>query len=61
RKFLCDFENCGRTFATARNLRLHQRTHTGDKPFACEFPGCGMRYHRPAHLKRHQEVHSANQ
>jgi len=47
------FENCGRPFATARNLRLHQRIHTGDKPFVCEFPGCGMRYPYPTHLKRH--------
>jgi len=57
KKYPCDHMGCNRTFATQRNLRLHQRTHTGDKPFVCHYESCGQKYHRLAHLKRHQEVH----
>jgi DNA-directed RNA polymerase subunit RPC12/RpoP len=33
---------CAKTFRSAAGLRVHQRTHTGEKPFACLI--CGVTF-----------------
>lgn len=48
--------DCGRSFRLERFLRLHQRQHTGERPFAC--PECGKNFGKKTHLVAHSRVHS---
>lgn len=39
-------------------LRIHMRSHTGEKPCVCPYPGCGKRYSRHENLKTHIRSHT---
>jgi KRAB domain-containing zinc finger protein len=47
--FACDL--CGRHFAWKSQLVVHQRTHSGEKPFGCDL--CGYRCSEKSSLDRH--------
>ncbi len=50
--------SCGRRLASARALRDHERTHTGEKPYPCPHPGCGRRFALAKTLRVHFRQHS---
>lgn len=47
---------CSKTYATAQNLGVHMRIHTGVRPFGCEH--CGKKFLQSAHLKSHLSIHT---
>ncbi|XP_072229617.1 uncharacterized protein [Leuresthes tenuis] len=47
---------CDKICTTQGNLVLHQKSHTGEKPFACEV--CGKAFKLKTHLQTHMRVHT---
>uniref|UniRef100_A0AAZ3PNG8 C2H2-type domain-containing protein n=1 Tax=Oncorhynchus tshawytscha TaxID=74940 RepID=A0AAZ3PNG8_ONCTS len=52
--FPCSF--CGKAFNFPKQVEIHQRMHTGEKPFGCHL--CEKRFSHQHHLKRHLKVHT---
>ncbi|RXM96222.1 E3 ubiquitin-protein ligase ZFP91 [Acipenser ruthenus] len=54
RTFVC--EVCNKGFKTSKNLTVHKRIHTGEKPLQCEF--CGYTCRQKASLNWHMKKHN---
>ncbi|CAG5090555.1 Oidioi.mRNA.OKI2018_I69.PAR.g12646.t1.cds [Oikopleura dioica] len=61
RDLVCHWQGCSRgkkPFKALYMLRIHMRSHSGEKPCECPYPGCGKRYSRHENLKTHMRSHT---
>ena len=58
--YVCEYENCGKTYRSKENLNLHiQNIHQKLKPYQCSF--CPMKFsHRNGRIYHERKVHTQN-
>ncbi|WYZ38798.1 hypothetical protein EsH8_III_000712 [Colletotrichum jinshuiense] len=58
KRYVCDVDDCGKSFYQSTHLDTHKRAHTGEKPYACNWPRCGRTFSQPGNLKTHMRRHT---
>lgn len=54
KSFKCSF--CDSSFVHYTHLRVHERTHTGEKPHQCQF--CSRSFAQKGNLRVHEKIHT---
>ena len=47
-------KNCDVFYPRKWHMKLHIRTHTGEKPYICDYQGCNKVFSRPGSLSEHK-------
>ncbi|KAI8820190.1 uncharacterized protein EV422DRAFT_568143 [Fimicolochytrium jonesii] len=58
RRFVCNVDNCNKTFNTSGHLARHIKTHSGEKPFSCPIGDCMSRFSRHDNMLQHYRAHT---
>uniref|UniRef100_A0AAR2JPN9 C2H2-type domain-containing protein n=1 Tax=Pygocentrus nattereri TaxID=42514 RepID=A0AAR2JPN9_PYGNA len=47
---------CGKYFSSSTHMKVHQRVHSGERPYQCHF--CGNNFKQNGHLQTHLRIHT---
>ena len=50
-------EGCPRRFARLENLKIHNRSHTGERPFVCKHSPCNKAFSNSSDRAKHEQTH----
>jgi Zinc finger, C2H2 type len=57
RKHPCPHPTCTKSFTQLTHLRIHHRSHTGEKPYTCSVPTCQQSFSQLGNLHTHERRH----